>query len=438
MSNPKVAFALIGVLGVAIVGTLVAQNADSLATLFSSFDPAEVRKMLDRGEIKDAEVELEARLASAPDDYKAVQLLGEAWLADPRYGDRRGVEKIDELLERIPDDHPEALLARTRQAELALMELHEIVRAEELLKRALKVAPNDVRANGMMWTVYQLTQRFMHAEPFYQKVYANSAPSARMKILSDWYVSQFRPFLPNASYDQRLKFNDPPMMAELKRYALFIDNEQVQQIPRAAAARNYIQREDPAEAVRLLALDDVDRSKHEPAYLSVLIEGLVGTGELDKAKAEFANWPEGSDGYLYDSVKALIADEVDGDYPAAIELYRKCVNQWPGPVDIRLRNRYVACLKKARRTKEAEEAEKGVNEVLAIFTDERLQALMSQCVDALPNPQAVEYFASFYQRLGRDEEVQRWRATLDVIRNTQVPGMPSAPIGRQSPGGGSF
>ncbi len=424
MSNPKVAFALIGLLGVAIIGTLIAQR---------SLDYDQMRKLLDRGEYKEAQIELEDFLTSNPDDYEAVQLLGEAWMADPRYQDRRGVEKIDELLERIPDDHPEALKARTRQAELALMDLQEVVRAERLLKRALKIAPNDAQANGMMWTVLQLTRRFMYAEPYYQKVYTNTAPSGRMKILSDWFVSQFRPFMSNAGYDKRLKFNDPPMLAELKRYALFIDNEQVQQIPRAAAAKAHIQMEEPAEAVRLLAVDEVDRVEHDPTYLSVLIEGLVGVGELDRAKTEFGNWPEDSRGYLYDSAAALIADEVDSDYPKAIELYRKCLPKWPGPVDIRMRNRYVACLKKAKRTKEAAEAEAAVNKVIDIFGDEKLQGTLTQCIGALPAPLAIEQFSRFYDQIGRQEEAKRWRATLDMIRDNQIGGMSATPPGSPAP-----
>lgn len=428
MSNPKVAFALIGVLGVAIVATLLSQSSIDLDT---------VRQQLDRGEYKEAEVVLEDHLDSNPDDFEAVQLLGEAWMADPRFQDRRGVEKADELLERIPDDHPEALVARKRQAQMALMDLHEVARAEKLVRRALKAGPDDPEANFMMWKVLQLTRRFMYAEPYYQKVYANTPPSGRMTILKHWFVSQFRPFMPNTQYDMALKANADPRTAELERYARFIDNEQVQQLPRVGAAQAHLQMEDPAEAVRLLNVDEVDRSEHEPSYLSVLIDGLVGMGELDRAKKELGNWPEGSRGYQYNAAAALVADEVDSDYSAAIEFYRKCADVWPGPVDLRMQSRYVACLKKAKRTKEAEAAEARRKNVEAMFADQRLQGIMSQCIKALPSPQAIQQFARFYAQLGRDEEAQRWKATMEAISGGDIGG-PAPALPGTSPRRGTF
>ena len=101
----KFAYALAGVLIIAIVGTLVLRSGDTLDQAGEYFT---------KGEYEEAKSILDRHLKRNPDDTKAKFLLAETMEQMSDFKTVRGAEEIVELLEEIPDAAPEGLKARLR------------------------------------------------------------------------------------------------------------------------------------------------------------------------------------------------------------------------------------------------------------------------------------------------------------------------------------
>ena len=414
----KFAYALAGVLIIAIVGTLVLRSGDTLDQAGEYFT---------KGEYEEAKSILDRHLKRNPDDTKAKFLLAETMEQMSDFKTVRGAEEIVELLEEIPDDAPEGLKARLRTAQMALTSLNEVHRAEVHAKRALKLDPKNETASQVIWVIYQLTRRFPILEPYFDTVYEAAKPSERTELMKNWFLSQFRPFALNASFDRKININPGPA-SESQRYNFFLDLEPDAPSPRAAGASYYLDASKNKEALELLTAANIDRENADDFFLGQLVEAYVGSGEVDEALAEFKKWSGQKDGYMYLRTAAFIADEAEADYDKALDLYQRAMVFWPSPVDLRFRRRYISCLKKAKKPEEAKKVEQEL-EVVGTWFERGLQERLTAAMRSLPSPVAIDQFVEFYKLIGRDKEAQRWADLKNKpkVQTTPMPGIGSEP-----------
>jgi tetratricopeptide (TPR) repeat protein len=414
----KLVVALVLVLGVAIG-----------ATIYMGYEPVAdtAERLLKEGNHSRARKILERHLETTPDDTRAIQLLADSMVVSPNFGNERTADEVVNVLDGIPDDCPEGLLARLQQAELSLLRLFEVQRAEGYTKRAIQIDSDDWRPYEILLNIYQLTRRFPASEPVYDAMYKAAPISKRMDVLQKWYVCQFAPFAMNEEFDRTLNL---PKQAntEILRYVNFIDFEPSAPGPRAALASTALDAGSPKEAVDVLTSDEVDRSQADAFYTYQLIRGYVMLGELEKARAEFDGWAMEKDGHYYSRAAALITEEVDGEFEKAIPFYKEALTSWPGPVDFIFQGRYVACLRKAKQAEEAD-AEEARFKAQSGWSKPELQKEMLGMLEKLPEPEAIKKFAAFYKMMNRDKDSERWLSLLEsnkmVAPEPSMPGIPT-------------
>ncbi|MFK7819791.1 MAG: hypothetical protein AB8G99_13810 [Planctomycetaceae bacterium] len=401
-------------IGIVVLGLGVAIGT----TIYMGLEPVtvEAEKLLREGNHTRARKILERHLESEPNDTKAIQLLADAMVVSPKFGDERTADEVVSVLDGIPDDTPESLLARLQQAELSLLKLHEIQRAEGYTKRAIKIAPDDWRAYEILLNIYQLTRRFPASEPVYEAMYQAAPISKRMDILQKWFVSQFAPFAMNGGYDRLIDLEGRPD-AEVLRYSGFIQIEPSAPGPRSAIASTALDGGSPKEAMEILMAEEVDRTDADPFFTYQVIRGHVMLGQLEEATAEFDAWPHEEEGHYFNRAGALIAEEVDGEYEKALPFYKRALDHWPGPVDLAYRNNYVACLRKAKQPEKAD-SEEARFKSQSTWADPKLQTELRELLEALPDPEAIKRFADFYRRMNRDKDADRWLALLETTKIT--------------------
>ncbi len=414
MNSTKLALGVFGILAIAIGATLWLRSATGLG---------EIDEMMSRGEYEAATEALEKYTADHPDDYLALQMLTSAMFKTKKYQNLEGAQQVDELLDKIPDTAENASAAREQQAELALMVLHRPQRAEALLKRALKLNANSSRANSMMWTVYQVTRRFPLAEPYYNRTYESAPAEMRIGVLRDWYLSQFNPLALNSAYDQTMGIKPGPQ-AELQRYDQFVKNEPEAPAPRAAGASHLIELSMFQEAIDTMTAPEVDRSEQDEFFVSTLIDGYLGLEKFEEAKQELAGWAFGET-YAFHRAAAMVSEVVDKDYDKAIVHYEAGMKLWPGAIDMKTRQRYIACLRLAGQDEKATAAEEKMHKDNALL-DPELHAALREAIKNLHDPDATELFAGFYSALGREVDARRWDQMMPS--GPGAPGMAKPPI----------
>lgn len=398
----KLALALVLILVVAIGATLWFQSGSVIP---------EVEQLIKDGRYTTARKLVSRHIASHPDDSHAVQLLMTTMVNDPTYGDELSIDEVINVLDKIPDNAPEALISRLQQAELSLKELYELPRAEEYAKRAYNIAPDDWRTNEMMFNIYQLTRRFPVAEKYYDGMYENAPANRRLDVLRRWYASQFLPRMCTQEFDKEIKI-DGRKDADMIRFMGFVKLDPEATGPRSAAASYYLDAGVAKDAVDLLTAEQVDRSRADDFYTHQLIRGYLMLGKLEEAEEEFKKWSFDKDTHLYNRTAAFVAEEIEGDYEKAISLYEEALKPWPGPVDIKFKQRYVSCLRKAKMPEKVKAVEQEIEDARK-WTNRQLQIELRAALEKVPAPEAVAKLAAFYRLLDREGDAKRWEALLE-------------------------
>lgn len=370
-------------------------------------------QLLEENNYTRAQKILKGHLEDNPDDTRALQLLSEAMQMDPKITGIRGTEQILAVLDKIPDTAPEGLVTRLQQAELSIKMLHEVQRAEGYARRAIALNPKDRRGSQLLLSLFQLTRRFPVGEKYYDLIYENTPPDLRIDVMKNWYISQFDPFAINKPFDESLNL-DQNAETEMYRYGTFMQLEPSAPAPRAAIASRYLDEGTAKEAVALMMEDVIDRSKADEFFVYQLTRGLVYLGRLDEAEKEFEAWSFEKDGHLYHRLAALMAEQNEGDYKKALDHYDKASRFWPSPVDQQFQALHVSAMRKARNAEAAEELDKKIKAQLAWALNPRVHLTLNEAIKKLPDPKAVQAFASFYAGLGREKDSKRWLATLDA------------------------
>lgn len=358
--------------------------------------------------------ELQAYLGVFPADESARLSLAEAYFKDATLGLERAVSLASQQLEQIrPESRhfPAACIQKGRMCLFARSQPH---RAESLFRKVLATDWENSEAHYLLWKLLDLTGRSHLAEPHFRKVLEATPDEQRPDRLREWYMSQFYPAMANPEIDQMMGFLEPGAVhhpvIELKRLEAFRDREPRSALNHAAVARWFSLEGDPKQALQLLqtALDVADAPLQEPFYVATLVQVLFDLGEFDNALKYFRAWPARRSGYEYSRLEAMLADEVEKDYPRAIASYRQVISVWPGQADWRIQFRLARCLAKAGDESAAEEMRQRAKKI-ELLMEEEVHAPLRQMLKNPAELEICERMTQFYEQLGLAFETGQWR-----------------------------
>lgn len=359
-----------------------------------------------------------------PASPQAHFLMAEALVKDES---RPGTETVDlavEHLRRIPHDSALAAQSKIQEGRLRLFRLDQPSRAEDAFMETLRLEPDNVEANYLLWKLYELTGRSFLVEPFFWKVYEKSAAEDRPLRLRDWYLSQYFPLTANPSLNVVLGVikpdEKPTQRTEADRLIRFRRAEPDRPVAHVAMARWFQSEGDPKFALELLEQAAAASQGHpDPFLVATMISVQMDLGDFDSAKEWWQKWPEPRDGYEYWLWTGVVHEQVDADYAQAAQAYRQAIKIWPGVIDWRTRHRLVNCLQRSgdlEGVKKEREAARHIESMSAVDLHDRLLAMSQTPTD----PKVVGSFVDFYTQIGRDREANCWRDQKDNI-GTQTP-----------------
>jgi len=370
-----------------------------------------------------ARTELGKYLQLHPGDTQARFMMAELWINDDELLSNESLPRALSHLQRIPDSSTLGAKARTYEAKLLFLVSHQPVAAERLLRKAIQLEENRLEAHLLLCKVMEMTGRHDYCEPIFWKIYELSDPADRAVRLRDWYMSQFFPLTANDYLDRQMGFTDAttgPLPTEVIRYVRFRETEPDAPLGRAALARWTRRSGKPAEALSLLDVDKAspDNELRDAFYVATWMDCLMDLGEYAAAAERLQKWPGAREGFDYWRLKAMILDEVDEDYEAALEAYDLALATWPGPTDWRLMHRRIGCLVRSGKQDAAAQSRAEAEEVTGLMKDE-VHNRLRYVLGFLDNPEFLREVGDFYRKLGRSREAEAWtREAARRIANT--------------------
>jgi tetratricopeptide (TPR) repeat protein len=373
------------------------------------------RSLLARGRLAEARAKLARLLWLRPGDSGLRLMIAETYARDDSLPD--ATRAAVECLRQIPDDVPEGLEARIREARLRLLLLYQPAQAESLLNRALKIAPDSIDALRLKWTILDLTGRADYVEPVFLQVYRLGPAPSRCECLRAWYDSQIEPSRASAGLDDQMGFRNSPdeteRRVELHRLLAFRTQEPDHPGAHAALARWFQEEGDLRQALRVLEEGPPIAQVHlDPFFLATTVSVLVAAGRLEQAAAAFAQWPPPHEGYDYWRSEGLLHEEAERDYLAAANSYDKALAIWPGPADWKCRFRQAACLALAGDEQRAEECRRTASLVRDLFKPKALH-FVRQAMETPEEKSSLDPIVEFYRSLNRDIEVRYWKEAVE-------------------------
>ncbi|MBI3866205.1 MAG: tetratricopeptide repeat protein [Planctomycetia bacterium] len=412
-----------------LVSLVVAGLLAGGGALYVRRDLSIARRLLERGEHREAAKRLQRYLRLYRGDSRARLMLAEALVADDDRPAEDAARDAVAQLERIPDSSPEGAEARTRTGRLLFLILLRPGQAEPLFRRAIELAPDALDAHLMLWNLLNVTGRFHLTQPVFWRVYELNSESERPIRLRDWYLSEFGRGSAFAELDRKLgvlaKKDNPSLVSEYDRLRHIRAAEPDWPVGIAALARllRGEGQKDVARELVQLAPPEADR---DPFFLATRIELAMDEGNFDEAAELFERWPEPHDGYEYWMWRGTIADEIRRDDAEAIAAYDEALRSPLGDTDWQLMSRLAHCLLRAGRADESRSTRDRASQLEKLMERELHQQLRKSFGD-LRNPAAVREIIDFYRDLRRDREVAEWSAWLDRISPAESPVSGAAP-----------
>lgn len=362
-------------------------------------------------------------LALHPSHARARLLLAEAWVKDESIDSQQSAQAALEQLARISSDSELAAVARTQAGRLEFLILCRPERAERLLREAIELAPESPDAYYLLWKILEQTERsHLSADVFWQ-LYELTPPEDRGSRLRDWYISQLYPTTANADLDRTMGFLEPGEQASLKsqgrRLAHFKTSDPTSSVAYAALAQWFQKQGDVHYASKIIeeALQKVETQ--DGFFVATRIRNLIDLGEFDQAQAAFEEWPSLREGYEYLKWRAVILDEIGGDFESAASAYEEALLVWPGPFDWRLRNRWANCLTRAGRKSDAEQV-RAEARVIEEKMDAAIHAELRNALSDLTDTTQLAKVATFYEDLGCVREAKAWRSNIARVDALQL------------------
>lgn len=359
-----------------------------------------------------AERELAVALERFPDDAELRLLWAQAVIG----GRSRSVEEAAELaisgLARIPDTSPDAAEARMREGRLALLVLQQPDRAERLLRRSLQLNPAPIDAHYLLWKLYELTDRYQEAEPFFRAVWERTAVAERGERLRDWYLSQFSPLAATADLDRRMGFIAEGQVGSagvvVVRLATFQRNEPASAITLAVNAAHLIQLRDRESALPLLeSVQSSDDARASDFFLSIWLNLLLELGRLPESQAWFEAYTGPRQGHLYDRVAGRMEQTVYRRDERALEHFDRALAVWPGAMDWSLLHFRAQSLARLGRRQEADQTRARAKEI-ELLMELPVHQQLRQLLLNLNDPATLREMEKFYRALGRSWEADEW------------------------------
>lgn len=371
------------------------------------------RALINRGQWAPARAKLERLLRLQPEDHELHLMLAEAFARDDSGPAVKQALEAVHHLSRIPDDAPQGVDARIREARLTLLVLHRPMQAQSLLKRALDVKPSAIEAHTLLWTILSLTGREDLAEPVFLRLYELGPARSRMEYLVSWYFSQIDPGRMTAGLDEHMGFrrsdDETARRIELNRLLTFRQEEPDQPVLHAAVARWFQDEGDIEQALHVLEQGlQIATAADDAFFVATMVSVLIEIGRLEEADEMFARWPAPCDGHDYWKSAGLLQAEWHRDYRAAADAYAKAIAAWPGPTDWKCQFRQAGCLALAGDEPQAAQARRRAGRVQDLFKPETQQRLRS-ALETPDDPIHLKTIVEFYKALGRDAEVRFWR-----------------------------
>lgn len=383
-----------------------------------------------------AEVRLHLRryLRLHPGDHEARLLLAEALASDELLPAQQSAEDAIRQLQRIPEDSPLRARACLQQGRLELLVLLRPAAAERSLRRAVALDDPSGDAWYLLWKLLDLTGRSDESEAVFWPAYALAPEALRAERLREWYLSQFYPATANPELERMMGLLGPEEVpaatTELRRFGEFRRREPREPLAWAAIAHWTLREGAPADALQTLdeALGQVPHAPRHPFFASTLTATLLNLGEFERATEQFAAWPGQRDGYVYWKLRAMLLDEVQGDYAAAIEAYDRALRFWPGPVDWRSRHRQANCLSRLGRHDQAARQRQAADRIIGLLEPE-IHEPLRRALAELDRPENLRQVLAFYESLGCSREVQAWS---EQLRRLEQPASERSPTGPAS------
>lgn len=360
-----------------------------------------------------AEAALENYLRRFPDDGEAILLWAQAVISGRGRDPREAAELAMQRLAKITDDAEEGAEARMREGRLALLVLQQPDLAERKLRRSLELDSAPMDAHYLMWKLYDLTERFQYAEPYFWSTLERTPKEMRPGRLADWYFSQFSPNSGNAELDRRMGFlpegqynSDDVVLARLKA---FQEHEPQAVSTATARAAFLVHLRDRETALQVLeAVSANPDAVTNIFFLATWIDLLLELGRLDDAKAWFERWGAAKDHFLYHRTAGRVLQIVDRNDQAAISELNQALEIWPGPVDWSLLHFRAQSEARLGQREAAEKSRARAKEIELLMELEAQQPLRRALLD-LSRADNVGVLAEFYRQLNRPREVEAWK-----------------------------
>ena len=360
-----------------------------------------------------AEAALENYLRRFPEDSEAILLWAQAVVSGRGRAPEDAARLAMQRLSLIPDQSKLGAEARMREGRLALLVLQQPDLAERKLRRSLELDSTPVDAHYLMWKLYDLTERFQYAEPYFWSTLERTPKEMRPGRLADWYFSQFSPNSGNAELDRRMGFlpegqynSDDVVLARLKA---FQEHEPQAVSTATARAAFLVHLRDRETALQVLeAVSEQADAAGNMFFLATWIDLLLDLGRLDDAKAWFARWGAAKDHFLYHRTAARVLQIVDRDDQAAISELNQALQIWPGPVDWSLLHFRAQSEARLGQREAAERSRARAKEIEVLMELEAQQPLRRALLD-LSRADNVGILAEFYRQLDRPREVEAWK-----------------------------
>lgn len=359
-----------------------------------------------------AEAAFDRYLSRFPADAEVILLWAQAIISGRSRTPEQAATVAIQRLQTIPDAAKQGAEARMREGRLALLVLKQPDLAEQKLTRSLQLDPAPVDAHYLMWKLYDLTERFQYAEPFFWSTFERTPMEQRPVRLADWYFSQFSPNSGNAELDRRLGFlaegqynSDDVVLARL---AAFHDREPKAILTTTARAAFLMHLRDRETAEELLSEVSRDPAASQNVFfLATWIDLLLDLGRLEEAKSWFERWGAPQQGFLYHRTAGRICQIVDRDDPGAIGHLNKALAVWPGPVDWSLL--HFRALSEARLgQREASEKSRATARQIELLMELDSQQTLRRALLDLNRRENLETMAGFYRQLNRPKEAAVW------------------------------
>lgn len=408
-----------------LVITVALVTAVGLQVFWLRQVPEQATRLIAARRLKEAQQELENYLRWFSSDAKARLLLAEAYGRDES---KTAPGNALHHLHLISSESDVGADARFREGQLQFLLRHRPATAERLLRESIKLDPDKPDTNLLLWRLLSVTGRHPMSAQFFWKAYNFTVPDKRGLLLRDWYLSEFSPGAGNAELDRHwgiLGETEPPTPeTELHRYQLFMKDEPESVLGYAAAAQYCIRnRELELAADSLTKGSQLSDAATEPLYFAATIGLALEQGEFDKAVELLKRWPEPREGYEFFRDQGTILDEVQKDYPAAIQAYRAAIHAETGDAEWTTQNRLAHCLRKVGKNEEAAAVLRQAK-VAELLMEPGVHQPIREALAGLNSSRGLQSLLDLYQALGRRREVDGWRYVITQSAKTSGQSVP--------------